>query len=86
MPKAPKTIEISRTYFETIRNDNRRLHFSYNRILSELKRICNQFEFIKKENTRLREENARLVNENGAIAASLDATMGGILFSIKNKK
>jgi len=86
MPKNIKKVEITRTYFETIRSDNRRLHFSHNRILSDLKRICCQFDFIKKENTRLREENARLVNENVAIAASLDATMGCILFGIKNKK
>lgn len=85
MPKSTK-VEISRNYFETIRNDNRRLHFDHNRILSTLKGAGISIDFVKKENARLCSENARLLNENITIARALDASVGAILFGIKNKK
>lgn len=86
MPKTSKKIEISKEYFDVVRNDNRRLHFSYNKILSELKGQCLRFEFAKRENDRLLEENSRLTNENIVISKTLDATIVSILFGIKNKK
>lgn len=78
----PKT----KSLISELRDANRRLQFAHNTILYDFKSVLAHYELAKAENYRLRKENCRVVKANLDMSQALDATIGCILFGIKNKK